>query len=284
MGLVRKNILVTGAGRGLGLELSRYFWDRGANVFLVGRDIDHLHRALDGLTVRHGQSAAYFQCDLADDSAITALVSKLSETRLDAVVNNAAIQGPIGSLPDNDWQEWKDTIQVNLLAPVLLCKTLLPRLLSQDSDVSIINLSGGGATGPRPNFTAYATAKTGLVRFSETLAEELKESRIRVNCIAPGPMKTDMLKSVLDAGNAGIKEVAAAEKAFAASASPFDRVAALCEYLISDEAKGITGKLISAVWDPFEDFNKSLSSSDIGTLRRIVPEDRGSTWDELTRH
>ena len=284
MGLVRKNILVTGASRGLGYYLTRYFWDKGANVILVAKNSDLLHHVLDDLSVRHGQKADYFPCDLSNESSVQSLVEKLKGFRFDAVINNAAIQGPIGPLSDNSWDDWKRTIQVNLLTPIYICRALLPQLLEHGS--SIINLSGGGATGPRANFTAYATSKCGLVRFSETLAEELKGTKVRVNCIAPGPMQTDMLREVVAVGNtmAGEKEFKTAEKVLSENLTSFFRVAELCEFLTLEQSIGITGKLISAIWDPwekFEEFAAQLNSSDIGTLRRIVPEDRGRSWDSL---
>lgn len=292
MSLVRKNVLITGASRGLGQQLARYFWDKGANLLLVARNTDLLHKALFDLTVRHGQFVQYLTSDLADEGSLQTLADSVSGYRIDAVVNNAAIQGPIGPLQDNAWDEWKRAIQVNLLAPVFLCKAFVPKLLGQESGGSIINLSGGGATAPRANFTSYAAAKTGLVRFSETLAEELKGTRVRVNCIAPGAMQTDMLREVIDAGSdlAGEKEFKLAEKAFSTNVSPFQRVAELCEFLTLDRSIGISGKLISAIWDPwetFEDMGLELQKSDVGTLRRIVPEDRAMTWPDLkglTRH
>jgi 3-oxoacyl-[acyl-carrier protein] reductase len=201
--------------------LARYFWDKGANVILVAKNSDLLHHVLDDLSVRHGQRADYFPCDLSDEFSVQSLVEYLKSFRIDAVINNAAIQGPIGPLSDNSWDDWKKTIQVNLLTPIYICRALLPQLLEHGS--SIINLSGGGATGPRANFTAYATSKCGLVRFSETLADELKGTKVRVNCIAPGPMQTDMLRQVVAVGNtmAGEKEFKTAEKVLSENLTSF---------------------------------------------------------------
>jgi NAD(P)-dependent dehydrogenase (short-subunit alcohol dehydrogenase family) len=147
---------------------------------------------------------------------------------------------------------------------------------------SIINLSGGGATSPRPNFSAYATAKAGLVRFSETLARELAEFHIRVNAVAPGAMNTAMQRAVLDAGaaRAGEKEYQLALEQGRDGGAPPERAAELCLFLASPDAAGISGRLISAVWDdwPALGGRPELAASDIYTLRRIVPEDRGMQW------
>jgi 3-oxoacyl-[acyl-carrier protein] reductase len=149
----------------------------------------------------------------------------------------------------------------------------------------IINISGGGATGPRPNFSAYASSKAALVRFSENLAEETRHLGMRVNCIAPGAMPTDMLKKVLQADKkkVGEKEFSQAQKVLEVGADVMERAADLALFLASDKAAGITGKLISAPWDRWEDWPKHLAeleSSDAYTLRRITGKDRGLTWGD----
>ena len=113
------------------------------------------------------------------------------------LVNNAAITGPVGPLETNDWDEWTQTLQTNLFGTVLMCRAVLPGMRERGYG-KIINLSGGGGTGPRPNFSAYATAKAGVVRFTETLAREVEG--IDVNAIAPGALNTRMRDDVLDAG------------------------------------------------------------------------------------
>jgi len=280
MSLVKKNVLITGASRGLGKELARYLWDKGANLILVSKNLDVLRCTLNDLTVRYKQKVEYIPCDLGDENSLLNLIENLKNIEIDAIINNAAIQGPIGALQSNDWSEWRQTIQVNLLSPVFICHSLIPQMLARKlPGGSIINLSGGGVTAPRPNFSAYATAKSGLVSFTATLAEELKDTNIRVNSIAPGPMPTDMLQKVLESGesNAGNNEIRSAEKIFNQSTNSFLLVAELCEFLISEKSRNITGKLISALWDKWEDFDKlplEVVNSDIYTLRRIVEYDR----------
>jgi 3-oxoacyl-[acyl-carrier protein] reductase len=124
-----------------------------------------------------------------------------------------------------------------------------------------------------------------LVRFSETLAEETLSLGVRVNCIAPGTMKTAMLGEILEKGStaAGEREYAIANKVFAEGGVSMDRVAALTLFLASDASKGITGKLISAIWDDWEywlEHLDELSSSDVYTLRRIAGRDRNMTWGD----
>jgi 3-oxoacyl-[acyl-carrier protein] reductase len=201
---------------------------------------------------------------------------------LDVLVNNAATLGPIGKVWENDWQEWQTTIRVNLLAPIELCRACLP-WMQKCGQGKIINLSGGGATGPRPHFSAYATAKAGLVRFSEILAHEVDDLNVQVNCVAPGMLNTDMLQAIVAAGpeKTGLEEYAQAIQQVEKGGTLPQRAADLCVFLASAASAGITGKLISAVWDPWEQLPKyldDLRDSDIYTLRRIVPHERGKNW------
>lgn len=276
--------LITGATRGLGNVLARTFWEAGANLVLVARREEDLERLIAELGKRAGQQAITLPADLANPDA-TEKIAKLVNAKvpqLNTLINNAAILGPIGPLVENDWLAWLNALQVDLISPIALCRALAPCLIRHGGG-SIINLSGGGATGPRPNFTAYATAKCGLVRFSETLAEELRPHNVRVNCIAPGAMNTTMLAEVVirGANAAGEKEYANALKVQRGGGVSMQRVAELCVFLTSAAGGSITGKLINATWDPWPSLPEhldDLNNSDIYTLRRIVPKDRGKTW------
>ena len=280
-------VLITGGTRGLGANLALRFWNEGFSVAISGRQAYDIEKVIKAFPHRSGQHTFAFPCDMAITSEVENFIQRVkSECQsLKVLINNAAIQGPIGPLSSNDFSLWQQTIQVNLLAPVYLCQGLIPFMKETTNGGSIINLSGGGATGPRANFSAYATAKAGLVRFSETLAEELKPDGIRINCIAPGAMKTAMLGEILTNGQAaaGEREFSIANKVFEEGGASMDRVADLLVFLASDLSQGITGKLISAVWDDWEDWPEhleQLSSSDVYTLRRIAGRDRGFDWGD----
>jgi NAD(P)-dependent dehydrogenase (short-subunit alcohol dehydrogenase family) len=202
---------------------------------------------------------------------------------LDILVNNAGVYGPKGDLEKTNWQEWVDAIHINLLGTVYPCRSVLPSLKERRYG-KIINLSGGGATAPLPRLSAYATSKAAVVRFTETLAEETKEFRIDVNAIAPGALNTRLLDEVLNAGpeRVGTEFFEKAKKQKAGGGSSLENAASLCVFLASSASDGITGKLISAVWDPWKDlprYREELKNSDIYTLRRIIPKDRGKTWE-----
>ena len=192
--MTAKYAVITGASRGLGEHLACRFWDSGYSLGLVSRNAASMDQTRSRLDLEAGRKCDVFACDLGDPASVQNLVSEISAraAQINVIVNNAAIQGPIGPLEQNDFGDWEQTIRVNLLSPVAICRGLLPRM-AKAPEASILNLSGGGATGPRANFTAYASAKAALVRFSETLAEEVREQGVTVNCIAPGAMKTAML-------------------------------------------------------------------------------------------
>ena len=283
--LAGKNAIVTGASRGLGLAIAEALGRAGANLLLVARSAEALSESRGRALATGAPEAHVFPADLEHDSAPEEILIEARRiwSHVDILVNNAAIVGPIGKLWENDWDQWRCTIAVNLLAPVALCRLAVP-WMAQSGGGAIINLSGGGATKARPHFSAYGTAKAALVRFSETLAEEAAPHNIRVNCVAPGAMNTAMLDAVLrsDPEAAGA-EYAQAQKQAREGGAPPELAAELCVFLASNRSDRITGKLISAVWDPWRnltDYAADLRNSDIYTIRRIVPADRGKDWDE----
>ena len=201
---------------------------------------------------------------------------------LDILVCNAGVYGPKGPLEETSLEEWSRAVTINLLGTVLPCHAALPTLKAQRSG-KILILSGGGATKPMPYLSAYATSKAAVVRFGETLAEEVRDFGIDVTMIAPGALNTRLLDEVLTAGPDRVGEAFYRQslRQKEEGGAPLDRGASLCVFLASAESDGITGKLISAIWDPWEDLPRHLAEiarSDVYTLRRIVPHDRGLSW------
>ena len=163
-----------------------------------------------------------------------------------------------------------------------MCRALVPHFKKRRYG-KIIQISGGGATNPLPNLSAYAASKAAVVRFAETLAEELRAFRIDVNAVAPGALNTRMLDEVLAAGPSAVGQpfYDRMKRQQAEGGTPLEKGAALCGFLASSQSDGITGKLISAVWDPWEELpsrRSDLDGTDLYTLRRIVPKDRGKSW------
>jgi len=154
-----------------------------------------------------------------------------------------------------------------------MCRAVIP-YLKENPTGKIINLSGGGATSPMPGMSAYAASKVAVVRFTETLALELKLHNIDVNAVAPGAMNTRLLDDVLNNGQNAVTRqyYQNALKQKESGGTPPSKAAELCVYLASDVSNGVTGKLISAVWDDWDNLHNCLNEldSDIYTLRRIV--------------
>jgi len=284
--LAGKVAIVTGANQGLGLEISKKYLEAGADLMICARNAGLLEKARQELTAvaGPGQTVVAKAADVARQDDVAALVDGTIGQfgRLDVLVNNAGVYGPKGGIGEVDWLEWVKAIEINLFGSVLMCRAALPHLRAAGRG-KIVQLSGGGATNPLPMISAYAVSKAAVIRFIETLAEEEREHRIDVNAIAPGALNTRMLEEILEAGPAKVG-VAFHERALKqrdAGGTPLEKGADLAVFLGSSLSDGITGKLISAVWDPWADLLghlDELTGTDIYTLRRIVPKDRGMSW------
>jgi NAD(P)-dependent dehydrogenase (short-subunit alcohol dehydrogenase family) len=287
MMLAERGILITGGSQGLGKEIARACLAEGAHVLICGRSAETLDGAQKELAsaAPGGLTIAAEIADVSKQEDVERLFATAASRlpSLDGVVNNAAVLGPQGLLEEVDWEQWRQAMEVNLFGSVLICRQAM-RVFRKRGYGKIVNLSGGGATGPRPRYSAYGTAKAALVRLTETLAEEAKGTGIGINAVAPGPMNTRLLDAVLEAGpeSAGAKEYQQAVKQKAEGGVPPEKAAALCVFLLAAASDGITGRLLSAVWDPWPQLParlEELKKSDIYTLRRIVPGDRGLNWD-----
>ena len=284
MKLAGRRAVITGATQGFGHELAAGFLREGADVVLCARDAAALDRVLEDFQRDYPQRRiAGLRADVGVEADVDALFA-FAETTLagiDVVVINAGVYGPKGAIGDVDWDDWVRAIQVNLLGAVYTARRSLP-LLRRTGHGKMLIMSGGGATKPLPNVSAYAASKAGLVRFGETLAEEVRHEGIDVNMIAPGALNTRMLDEILNAGPAvvGAAFFEQAQRQAASGGTPLELGVELAVFLASSASDGITGKLISAQWDPWQQFadNKQRLDGDVYTLRRIVPEERGWSW------
>lgn len=286
MKLQGRGILITGASHGLGEAIARSCIAEGADIFICARDANGLEKARDGLVSRakDGQKVFVQPADVSNPDDVNRLIDSAGQRLpcLDGLVNNAGVYGPIGRTEDVDWQEWVRAVEVNLNGTVLPCREAVPVFRVQGYG-KIVNLSGGGATKALPRFSAYATSKAAVVRFTENLAEEVRGTGIDVNAIAPGALNTRLLDQVLaaDPECVGKSFYDSAMEQKKKGGVSLEVGAALCVFLLSHESDGITGRLLSAVWDPWKGLPEKLAElteSDIYTLRRIVPEDRGLNW------
>lgn len=286
--LTNKVAIITGANQGLGAEIAKKYVEAGASLVLCARNGSLLKEVHDRLSksLLPSQRILAIEADVSRDQDVRSFIRTAlnSFERIDILVNNAGILGPKGQTEDTDWQEWIRTIEINLFGSILMCREILPHFKGRRSG-KIIQLSGGGATKPMPWLGAYAVSKAGIVRFIETLAEEVRGFGIDANAIAPGALNTRMLDEVLDAGpeRVGQSYFDQSIKQQKNGGSPLSGAADLAVFLGSSQSDGITGKLISAVWDPWRtlpDHLHDLQSTDIYTLRRILPKDRAMNWGE----
>jgi NAD(P)-dependent dehydrogenase (short-subunit alcohol dehydrogenase family) len=280
-----RQALITGASQGLGLEIARSFLAEGASVFICARDTDMLECARDELTSLCGeaQEIGASPADVSDPGSVDRLIRLAAERfpNLSVLVNNAGVYGPKGPIWDVDWDDWVRAIEINLFGSVLVSRTVIPHL-RRIGQGKIIQLSGGGATSPLPGLSAYAASKAAIIRFVETLALELRDDRIDVNAIAPGALNTRLLDEVINAGPDRVGETfyQRAVEQRQSGGTPLERGAKLAVWLASAASDGITGKLLSAVWDPYSELPEHAEDldSDLYTLRRIVPADRRLNW------
>lgn len=287
MDLVGRSAIITGASQGLGRVIATSFVQAGANVLLVARGEELLQRVgqeLAALATQPGQIVDSMRGDVSDPESCAALIKHAQEAlpEITILVNNAGIYGPMGRIEEIDWTAWVETIQINLFGTVLMCREVIPLMRARGYG-KIINLSGGGATAPLPRISAYAASKAAIVRLTETLAEEVRDAHIDVNAIAPGALNTRMLDAVLTAGpeKVGQSFYERAMKQRDEGGVPLEKGALLAVFLASAASDGITGRLLSAVWDDWASLpekREQLAHSDIYTLRRIVPQDRGLAW------
>jgi len=287
MKLLNKAVAITGGNQGLGFEIAKHCLLEGASVAICARNDDLLKNAYDDLTQykKEHQLLIYRTADVSDHDDVEAFFKLCIDSfgKVDVLVNNAGIHGSKNSIydPDFDMVNWIKAINVNLFGALYMCLAFVPHFKRNGSG-KIINLSGGGATSPMPGMSAYAASKAALVRFTETIALELKPYNIDVNAIAPGAMNTRLLDDVLVNGKGKVTDeyYEKALKQKESGGTPPSKGAELCVYLASDECNGVTGKLISAVWDDWKNLHKHIPDldSDIYTLRRIVPEDRGISF------
>jgi 3-oxoacyl-[acyl-carrier protein] reductase len=285
MKLNHLNALITGGSQGLGKVIASHFLAAGANVAICARGEKELLAARDELARKFpAQTVLARACDVADETQVNELVAFVLRElgSLQALVLNAGVYGPMGDTETVLLAEWRRAMDINLFGVLLPCRAVIPHFKKAGRG-KIVILSGGGATNPLPKISAYAASKAAVVRLMETLAEELRRYKVDVNAIAPGALATRLVDEVLAAGpekvgtafyekNKGWKEK---------GATPLELGAGLAVYLAGPDSDGITGKLISAQWDPWKtlhEHREELAKSDIYCLRRIVPEDRGKKW------
>jgi NAD(P)-dependent dehydrogenase (short-subunit alcohol dehydrogenase family) len=267
--LTNAGVLVTGAGRGIGKRLAIGFATAGNRVGLLARSKAELDLA--HLEIEHaGGNALRIRADVTDFEQLDAAVDRMRVQFGDVhvLVCAAAIPGPIGPFVDQSPKAWTETIHINLLGVMNACKAVLPHMIERRSG-KIIVLTGPGATGPRPNFSALAASKAAVARLVETIAEEVLDHNIQINCMGPGSTYTHMTDEVLRAGErAGWKETEEALQTRQTGGVAPEKQIQLALFLASEQSNHITGKLIH-VTDDWKKLNTENIRPEMFTLRRV---------------
>lgn len=185
-----KTAIVTGGCRGIGLAATEIFLEQGWQVAVVDRDTEELHRALD-----HIDNVLTVEADISDPQAVNGVIRQVVARfgRVDALVNNAgvALFAPVGK---TSFEEWREVMAVNLDGVFLCTQAAVPELAkTRGAIVNIASISGLRASTLR---VAYGTSKAAVIHLTKQFAAELGEQGIRVNCVAPGPVRTKLAMAV----------------------------------------------------------------------------------------
>ena len=263
-------VLVTGAGRGIGKRLAIGFATQGARVGLLARskaELDLCH-----LEIEHaGGNALRIRADVTDYEQMTAATERMRVQfggPVQVLICAAAMQGPIGPFIDSNPKSWAEVIQTNLVGVMNACRAVLPQMMARRQG-KIIVLAAGAGSQARPNFAVYAAAKSAVVSFVESVAEELLDHNVQINCMVPGHSYTHMTDQVLTAGErAGWREVEEAEKVRMTGGVKAEKQTELAMFLASEASNHISGRLIH-VQDDWKRLRDGTLKAESFILRRV---------------
>jgi len=266
------SVLVTGAGRGIGKRLAIGFAGRGARVGLLARskaELDLCH-----LEIEHGGGAALrIRTDVCDYEQVSAAVERMRVqfgSPVQVLVCAAGVLGHIGPFAESSPKSWMEMVNTNVIGVMNACRAVLPSMLERRSGKIIVVAGVGGVLPARPNFALHSATKTSVVRFVESLAEELAEHNVQVNCLSPGNTYTHMTDQILAAGErAGWRELEQAQAVRMTGGVPAEKQIELALFLASPQSNHITGRMIH-VDDDWKKLKDKALSAELYRLRRTT--------------
>ena len=273
-----QHVLITGASSGLGAAAARELSNAGYTLTVAARSTSQIEQLAQELN-QSTQKVFPVTMDVSSWESVESGVGQAFEHGgpFSGVVHCAGIYGPFGPISTVTAEDWGNAIQINLVGTFNVAKAITGRFRDQES--TFISLSGGGATKPMPYITSYAASKAGLVRLIESIALESEFANISCIALAPGLLKTQMLDQVLsqDPEIVGTKFHESMQTSASKGEDATERAVEFIAKFINQPSLRLSGRLLSALWDPWEDWlkgdYKALDHPDNFTLRRIVHED-----------
>lgn len=272
--LQNKTLLIIGGNRGIGLSVALHCAQLGAKLIIAARSETELQKSAQEIFLNSGIQVEQCRCDISSEDSVKNLFAFVKDriSSLYGMILTAGVHGELGAFVENSFADWESVININLIGVARAIHQFFPLLKAQNN--SRIILFSGGGQGAMHGFSAYVSSKGGIWRLTETLGLELSAHNIFLNAIAPGAVNTRLLDDVLQAGPLKVGQkyydkVLEQQKTGGESAL---KAAQLCEYLLSDKAHGLYGKILSAVWDDYNNFVNlpEMSKTDIFCVRRIV--------------
>ena len=266
--------IITGGGRGIGRAIAMRFASEGCNIVLVSRTISELQDTATFILKAYQVQVSFYAIDISNELEVKSMVNKVHGIygKISILVNNAAVIGPIGEVSTIDGKEFMDTLSINVGGTFFCTKAVIPYMKNQING-SIINLSGGGGLSSFPFYDAYSASKSAIVRLTENFALELEKYKINVTAISPGAINTKMFDDQLkvDKELLGKSNWENLQKQVISGGDSTDKASELALFLVCQKDRIFSGRVISAVWDNWEEIAKTkITDSNMFKMRRIV--------------